>query len=212
MAALNRREFICSLTAAAVAAMISSCASEAQEETPEPNAQLVLDNVKVAIAGKSKDEVMAALQEKVVGYIQRSSNCAQSTFMALRDVFNLPDSGIGRALTGFPGLGLRNETCGAVTGSMLAAGLVYGRDDIEDDAGMIRAAQVTARLGETIEGTVGSTQCGEILTAAAGRAFDFTDETDRAAYSASPEARQACFMAIMTALDTAADLLMEAAA
>ena len=132
--------------------------------------------------------------------------------MALRDVFGLPDGGIRRALTAFPGLGLRGETCGAVTASMVGIGLVYGRDDVTDASGLPRAVMPVVQLCETVKSVAGSTQCGDILEAATGRRYDFLDKEDAAAYFASPEALRTCFLVVQTATHTAADLLIQAAA
>ena len=58
-----------------------------------------------------------------------SGNCAQTAFAVLQERFDLDGGQVLRALTAFPGIALRGETCGAVTGSLMALGLVCGRDD-----------------------------------------------------------------------------------
>jgi C_GCAxxG_C_C family probable redox protein len=55
-------------------------------------------------------------------------NCDQTTFLTLRDEFDLEGDEVLKALTPFPGIALRGETCGAVTGGLMILGLVYGRD------------------------------------------------------------------------------------
>jgi len=44
-----------------------------------------------------------------------------------------------KALTPFPGIALRGETCGAVVGGLLALGIVYGRDTLDDWDGYLRS-------------------------------------------------------------------------
>ena len=207
----NRGRFLSSLLAAAVITIVSRCAVRRSQGGVGPDKQAVLDAVRAAIAGRTEEELLAELDEKVTNYVGLSNNCAQSSFLALRDVFNLPDGGISRALSGFPGLGLRGETCGTVSGSLMALGLVYGPDDLEDLPAMMRAIQASAQVCEGVAATVGSTQCGDILEAATGRQFDFTRQEDWTAYSAS-KAPMACYRAMTAATHLAAELLMQAAA
>jgi len=195
-----------------VTAMISRCAGGTRPKGgSDPDRQAVLNNIKATIAGRTKEELLAELDEKVSDYVGLSHNCAQSSFLALRDVFDLPDGGISRALSGFPGLGLRGETCGTVSGSLMALGLVYGPDDHKDFPAMMRAIQASAQICDGVGAAMGSTQCGDILEAATGRQFDLTRKEDWAAYSAS-DAPMACYRAMITATHLAAELLMQAAA
>ena len=63
------------------------------------------------------DSRLDPLNAKVTEYLKLSGNCAQTTFLTLQEGFNLEGGAILKALTPFPGIGLRGETCGAVTGS-----------------------------------------------------------------------------------------------
>ena len=211
MVTTNRGRFLSSLLAGAVIAMVGQCTVRRSQGKACPDKQTVLSAVKAAIAGKTKEEILTQLDERAGYYLKLSNNCAQSSFLALGDLFNLPDGGISRALSGFPGLGLRGETCGTVSGSLMALGLVYGSDDLEDFPAMMRAVQASAQICEGVEGAVGSTQCGDILEAATGRRFDFTRKEDWAAYSAS-DASMACYKVLTTATHLAAKQLIQAAA
>jgi hypothetical protein len=75
-----------------------------------------------------KGEVQSELEIKVNKYLLMCGNCAQTSFITLQESFDLEDGGILKALTPLPGIALRGETCGAVIGSLMALGLVYGRD------------------------------------------------------------------------------------
>jgi hypothetical protein len=75
-----------------------------------------------------RDLVNKMLDQKVDEYMQRSHHCAQSAFMALKEQFALDGEQVFRALTPLPGIAERGETCGAVTGPLMALGLIYGRD------------------------------------------------------------------------------------
>ena len=60
------------------------------------------------------------LEQKVKEYLRISGNCAQTSFLALQEQFGLEDGSILKALTVFPGIALRGETCGAVVGCLMA--------------------------------------------------------------------------------------------
>jgi len=85
------------------------------------------------VAGDKEREVrLQELSQKVRDLLLQCGNCAQTTFFVLREEFDLDGQEILKALTPFPGLALRGETCGAVTGSLMAIGLVFGRDSLDD--------------------------------------------------------------------------------
>jgi hypothetical protein len=83
------------------------------------------------MTGPSKEVIFANLDQKVQEYLSLCGNCAQTSFIALQEQFELEDGGaILKALTPFPGIALRGETCGTVVGSLMALGLVYGRGNL----------------------------------------------------------------------------------
>ena len=74
----------------------------------------------------------STLSQRVQDQLLESGNCAQTCFAILNEEYDLDGGQILKALTPFPGIALRGETCGAVIGSLMALGLVYGRDDLKD--------------------------------------------------------------------------------
>ena len=81
---------------------------------------------------KARELKLQQLSQKARNLLPQRGNCAQTTFFVLREEFDLDGQEILKALTPFPGLALRGETCGAVTGSLMAIGLVFGRDRLDD--------------------------------------------------------------------------------
>jgi C_GCAxxG_C_C family probable redox protein len=127
---------------------------------------------KKMITKQDKDELLGDLETGAAKYLGQSQNCAQSTFAALKAQFELDDNddAIFHALTAFPGIAGRAETCGACSGSMMALGLVFGPHGFEQ-----------ARLFcQRFEQENGSTQCGKILESKLGRIYKFPE--DMAAY------------------------------
>src|SRR3972149_1940031 len=91
--------------------------------------------------------------------LTRCRNCAQTSFAVLKEEFGLEGESILKALTPFPGIALRGETCGAVVGSLMAIGLVYGRDDLEDWHGSFGSLPPARRFTRRFEEVNGSTRC-----------------------------------------------------
>ncbi len=136
----------------------------------------------------------------------RCRNCAQTSFAVLQDEFGLDGSTILKALTPFPGIALRGETCGAVVGSLMAIGLVYGRDDLEDWHGYLGSLPPARRFARRFEELNGSTDCGHILEAKLGRTFNLADTGQSLEYvqAGGPEV---CGEVIAGAVQIAAELI-----
>jgi hypothetical protein len=100
----------------------------------------------------------------------------------LQNEFDLDGKAILKALTPFPGIALRGETCGAVVGSLMAIGLVYGRDDLEDWHGYIGSLPPARRFTRRFEEANTSTECEPILEAKLGRKFNLADTAQSLEY------------------------------
>lgn len=84
---------------------------------------------KEALRDKSLDELMVLADELGRGYFRQGLNCAECVLRTFMDIYevNVPDEVICMA-TGFGGgMGHTKNTCGAITGAVLALGLVKGR-------------------------------------------------------------------------------------
>lgn len=91
-------------------------------------------------------------------------NCAQAVAAAFGDLTGLPEKTAARMVSGFGGgMGRMREVCGAVSGMLLVAGLLYGYDDPKATAEK-RAlyAQVQAMAGQ-FRAELGSIVCRELL-------------------------------------------------
>jgi len=111
-----------------------------------------------------------------------SENCAQSSFAALAEHLGFDAGSTLKALTPFPGIALRGETCGAVTGSLMAIGMVLGRDRLDDQPGMQPSVKAARRFCRAFEAEFGGTPCRVVLEQGLGSAFDFTRPEGGAAY------------------------------
>ena len=93
------------------------------------------------------------------------SNCAQAVAVAFCDVTGLePDFAAKMASSFGGGMGRLREVCGAVSGMLMVAGLIYGYEDPgENDCNKKAHYQLVQTLAGKFRDEVGSIVCREIL-------------------------------------------------
>lgn len=155
----------------------------------------------------SQEERLSALAQKARDTLAQSGNCAQTSFAVLQDEFDLDGGGILKALTPFPGIALRGETCGAVVGCLMALGLVFGRDRLDDWRGYIYSLPSARRFCQRFEKEHGSTACASILEARLGRRFNLADRAESAEYL-SAGGPQECAEVVASAVQIAAEAII----
>lgn len=75
---------------------------------------------------------MENIEEAAAAFFNEGFNCAESTLLALADYAKIESNLIPKLASGFGGgLGRYGETCGAVTGAVMAIGAVHGRAKTE---------------------------------------------------------------------------------
>jgi len=208
---LNRRHFVRGAAATASALLLSACKaerkppadSEARRLAPVPSAPQ-----EPPAQGRPRQEVLELVDGKAGYYMRLCHNCAQSSFLALHEVFGVGDTSLAKALTPLPGIAERGETCGAVVGSLLAIGFVYGRERLDDWAGW-RACLVPARaFCERFVAEMGSTRCGDIVEKLFGQRYNLADPDDLRKFQEAG-ATAKCSQVVKTAARIAASLIMD---
>ena len=126
----------------------------------------------------SEKKTQSVIAQRVKDLLLESGNCAQTSFAILCEEHDLEGAQILKALTSFPGIALRGETCGSVIGSLMALGLVYGRDDLNDWKGYIGSLPSARRFCAQFVEENGSTACRTILQEKLGRNFDLADRVE----------------------------------
>ena len=156
-----------------------------------------------------RDLVKKMLDQKVDEYMQRSHHCAQSSFMALKEQFGLEGDQVFRALTPLPGIAERGETCGAVTGPLMALGLIYGRDIQQmDDWDRYQASLLPAgRFCDQFEQEFGTTLCHEVQEGEFGRCYRLTDPDELQDFQ-NAGATEKCSAVVRSAVHMAAEIIL----
>lgn len=101
---------------------------------------------------------------------QQGYNCSQSVAGAFHEEMGLPLETTMRLASSFGGgMGGLRETCGAVTGMFLVAGMLLGYDSPKDDAAKKAHYARIRRLAAEFEACHETTVCRELLKALPGK-------------------------------------------
>ena len=128
--------------------------------------------------------------ERAIALFLEGCNCAQAVFVAFADLFGIEEKLALRMSSSFGGgIGRQREVCGAVSGMCMAAGALYGYDDVKDPVKKAAHYALIQELCGKFREMYGSIICRELL--GAKRADDSPNPTPRDAefYRTRPCAR-----------------------
>lgn len=95
---------------------------------------------------------------------QKGYNCSQSVVVAFCDVSGMTEEYAARLSSSFGGgMGRMREVCGAVSGMLMVAGLLYGYSTPGDDGSKRHHYQLVQSLAAQFREREGSIVCREIL-------------------------------------------------
>lgn len=102
---------------------------------------------------------------KAAELFMSGSNCAQAIVVAFGDVTGMEPSFAAKFSSSFGGgMGRMREVCGAVSGMLMVAGLLYGYDDPgEGDCNKKAHYALVQELAGKFRAEIGSIVCREIL-------------------------------------------------
>ena len=148
------------------------------------------------------------LDALVIQFGKQYGNCAQTSFLALQDRFNLQCDvpSFVRAIAPLPGIGTTGETCGGVCGSLLALGLALGTADPADKHRSEKCHAAAHQFCSAVKKEFGSTDCGDIIERCCGRRFDLSNPLEAKQY-AEAGGPMKCMNVVQTAVHIAAGIL-----
>jgi len=160
--------------------------------------------------GKSKKEIMKELDEKVNSYMPKYRSCALASFAALNDQFNLKaDPATLRALMPFTGgIAGKGETCGAVSGAMLALGFFFTPNDHKAKTMFPPSYLNGGTFMDNFKKEFTSTRCWDIQKHLYGRSFDSNKPEELKLFMAATQKKPNCFDVTKKAVFIAAELIM----
>ncbi len=104
--------------------------------------------------------------EKAVNLFLSGANCSQAVFASFSDLTGIDEKASFKLASSFGGgISRLRETCGACLGMCLAAGAIFGYDDIENRDSKIQHYSKIQNLIKEFAKQNGSYTCREILGA-----------------------------------------------
>ena len=114
------------------------------------------------------DEIFELALQNDMNYL----GCTQSVLAALQEKMNVGSKEVFKAGSALAaGVARRGETCGALTGSIMAIGTLVGRERLEDKGQFKIAMEVADQIYVLFREKVGHTLCSEIHKVRYGRAY-----------------------------------------
>lgn len=169
----------------------------------------VINSTFASQAGKTNEEIFKELDEKVVNYFQMYKTCSQPSFAALNDQFNMKSDSMISALRPFAG-GIvgKGETCGAVSGALLAIGAYFepvGQSETKKPgASMVFAKQLFERFTEEFD----HTRCREVIKHQFGRYYNWNDPEELKLFGEARQKENKCVEVVQAAVRFAAEIII----
>jgi C_GCAxxG_C_C family probable redox protein len=110
----------------------------------------------------NKEQILDRVQRRAEEYNFFTCNCAKGTALALLEEFGLGNMEIVQALSPFPGFGGTGWMCGGVTGSLIALGLYFGSDDVQDHDATGATIMAARKFMPRFEEKVGALVCPKL--------------------------------------------------
>ena len=158
----------------------------------------------------NKPQILDRVQLRAEEYNFILKNCAQGTALALLEEFGMGSMEIIKALTPFPGIGGTGETCGGITGSLIAFGLFFGSDDRLDVEAIGATINQAQKFIAFFEDELGRQLCAEIHEHVIfGRNMDPGASPENMAAFAEAKGFEKCGLATGIGARLAAELMLD---
>ncbi len=134
--------------------------------------------------------------------------CSRSVLQALQSHLHLGNGESLKASTALAGgVARMGETCGALTGGIMAIGLVLGREELENIQAYRDTMEASYEMYDRFKEEIGSSVCFEIQESLLGKSFDFkTDEEAEEWYQVG--GLEKCPLVCAVAARIAADIIL----
>jgi len=213
MKKIKRRNFILQFTAFSIGSVaLGACFKRGKEKgnsVPGGSPEQGFENSISKNREMPRDLLMKLLDQKVDHYMQTSNNCAQSSYLALSEQFEIESEEVLRALTPLPGLAERGETCGAMLGPLMVFGQIYGRGKNNlHDWNIYRESLIpSGKFCRQFEEAFGTTLCHGIQETEFGRSYQLTDPEELRKFQEA-DATGKCSGVVRRAVRIAAEVIL----
>jgi len=142
---------------------------------------------KIELARYNTREVEPGSKEKLLDRIAWDAfyndrvyeGCSRSVLKSLQNHLHIEDKGAIKASTALAGgIARMGETCGALIGGIMAIGLVFGSEALENVQAYRATMEASYEMYNRFKKEAGSTVCFDIQKKLMGRTFDFKKDED----------------------------------
>lgn len=159
---------------------------------------------------ESKEEIFKELEVKIDKFLPMYRSCAASSFAALNDQFQLKAESSIRPLMPFTGgIAMRTETCGAVSGSLLAIGFFFEPKNQTEMEKAGSSVEYAGQFFDRFEKEFGSTRCKVVQEHQYGRSYDFLNPQEQKLFMEVSQKTGKCSEVVKKAVLIAADIILE---
>lgn len=130
---------------------------------------------------------MSKHSDLAVKLFQEGYNCAQSVFAAFCDETGFDQETALKISSSFGGgMGRMREVCGAVSGMLMTAGMLYGYSGPKDGGAKAEHYRLVQELSKRFREENGSIVCRELLNLPAGNSSPVPDDRTKEYYKKRP--------------------------
>jgi C_GCAxxG_C_C family probable redox protein len=160
---------------------------------------------------QNPEKLLEEIFELAVEYDMKYFGCTQAVLAALQEKLNVGNRDVlkaGSALAG--GVARRGETCGALTGAIMAIGSLVGRERLEDMEQYYKAMEPATRVYTLFKEKIGHTLCWEIHKIRYGKVYRlFVPEEREAFHNMGGHGRKGCPEVCGVAAKIAAGIVLD---
>jgi C_GCAxxG_C_C family probable redox protein len=125
----------------------------------------------------SKAELLNQVEESAYRYEMAYHGCSQCVLRAIQDHLKVGNEATFRSASALAGgVALMGDSCGALIAGMMALGLIFGRQKIEDFAELASSLVPAQALYIRFREEFGSCLCRDVMTTQLGRFYDLATE------------------------------------
>jgi len=170
----------------------------------------IITEVLAAKGDKSKEEILKELEEKAEKFMPMYRSCSSASFAALNEQFKLKAENAILPLMPFAGgIAGKGETCGAVSGTILALGFFFGPIDQKKES-MVPASVINGGVFmDRFTKEFGSTRCREVVKHQYGRYYDFNNPEEQKLFMEASQKSGKCMEVVKKAVLIAGDIILK---
>lgn len=170
----------------------------------------IITEVLAAKGYKSKEEIFKELEENVNKFQPMYRSCSQVSFAALNEQFKLKaDQTIPALMLFAGGIAGKGETCGAVSGSLLAIGFFSESINQKGKKQALSSIKFGGLFFDRFEKEFGSTRCKEVVKHQYGRYYDFLNPEEQKLFMVESQKSGKCMEVVKKAVLIAGDIILE---